>query len=72
MLGLNRNPPDLSVGRVNTIQDRNSNFRDENGKLFLVRCFNCDPEYGRENYVPAVASGQCAWCGWKEEDEEIK
>lgn len=46
-------------------QDRRPNFRTD-GKLFLVRCFNCDPEAGRENWAPAVASGQCAWCGWKE------
>jgi ribosomal protein S27E len=32
---------------------------EENGKLYLVRC----PECGRENYGPAVSSGQCCWCG---------
>lgn len=47
-------------------QDREPNFRNEDGKLYLVRCFACDPEHGRENYIPAVASGQCVWCGWKE------
>ena len=48
-------------------QYRPPNFR-KNGKLFLVRCFACsDSQRGRENYLPAVASGQCAWCGWKEE-----
>lgn len=42
------------------------NFR-EGGKLYLIRCFACDSsERGRENYLPAVASGQCAWCGWEE------
>lgn len=51
-----------------TIQDREPNFR-ENGKLYLVRCFKCDPDRGRENYLPAVASGSCAWCGWKEGEE---
>ena len=30
-----------------------------NGKIYLVRCQEC----GLENYGPAVASGQCAWCG---------
>jgi len=35
------------------------------GTLYLVRCYECDPEYGRENYAPAVATGQCAWCGWE-------
>jgi ssDNA-binding Zn-finger/Zn-ribbon topoisomerase 1 len=38
------------------------NFRTEDGKLFLLRC----PECKLENYAPAVASGECAWCGWKE------
>lgn len=47
------------------MQDKLPNFKYK-GKLFLVRCFNCEPQNGRENYLPAVASGQCAWCGWKE------
>lgn len=46
-------------------QDRGENFRSK-GKLFLVRCYICDPKYGKENYAVMVASGQCAWCGWKE------
>jgi hypothetical protein len=48
-------------------QDRHPNFRDKSGKLFLVRCFACDPKNGRENYCMAVAAGTCSWCGWKEE-----
>ena len=49
-------------------QDRHPNFRDAERKLFLVRCFACsEDERGRENYAMAVASGECAWCGWKEE-----
>jgi hypothetical protein len=52
-----------------TINDRTPNFRDEDGSLFLRRCFACDPEHGRENWAPAVASGQCAWCGWTETTE---
>ena len=51
---------------MTTIQDRPPNFRDENGKLFLVRCFACDPERGRENWAEAVASGICSLCGWHE------
>lgn len=52
---------------MNTIQDRHPNFRDLDGSLFLVRCFNCcSTPFGRENYTSAVASGKCAWCGWKE------
>ena len=42
----------------------NCNFR-EGGRLFLVRCPRC----GIENHAMAVASGQCAWCGWSEPEE---
>lgn len=28
--------------------------------ICMQRCFEC----GRENYAPAVATGQCAWCGY--------
>jgi ribosomal protein L37E len=45
--------------------DSLENFRDENGKLYLVRCPRC----GMENYAPAVISGQCVWCGWKDGDD---
>lgn len=48
-------------------QDRHPNFRGDNGKLYLVKCFICDPKYGLENYVIAVSMGQCYKCGWKEE-----
>lgn len=52
---------------MRTIQDRNPNFRDEDDNLFLIRCFACSSTaYGRENYATYVATGQCAWCGWKE------
>jgi hypothetical protein len=34
------------------------------GKLFLVRCYNCEPKNGMENYLPSVSSGICSWCGW--------
>ena len=50
-------------------QNKRPNFRDEGGKLFLVRCFECGGERGRENWAMAVASGQCAWCGWKEVED---
>lgn len=32
---------------------------EDNGQFFMVRCPVCKSE----NYGPAVASGQCAWCG---------
>lgn len=58
---------------TDTVNDRKPNFRDD-GQLFLVRCFACNPEHGRENYALSVALGVCAWCGWddemKDEDEE--
>lgn len=49
------------------IQDRAPNFRSETGALFLVRCFVCEPKRGVGNYAPVVATGVCAWCGWKEQ-----
>lgn len=45
-------------------QDREPNFRDKSGKLYLVRCFACDAERGRENWAMMVARGICSWCGW--------
>ncbi len=50
-----------------TIQDQGSNWRTD-GKLFLVRCYVC----GRENAGGVVASGTCAWCGWKEDKQDAK
>lgn len=54
------------TAEINQYRDREGKkiyigFR-SNGKLFLVRC----PECWLENYAPAVATGQCAHCGWKE------
>lgn len=53
-----------------SINDRPPNFRDDDGQLYLVRCFKCDAKRGLENYAPAVATGNCAWCGWNEQMEE--
>jgi len=44
----------------------NHNF-ESNGKLYLVNCYAC----GSENYALMVASGQCAWCGWKEDSPDV-
>ena len=52
------------------INDKEPNFYSEDGRLFLVRCFNCDEKYGKENYLLSVATGMCAWCGWKENENE--
>ncbi len=51
------------------VNDREPNFRWPlgYGRLFLVRCFACEPERGRENWVMAVSSGVCVWCQWTEE-----
>jgi len=54
------------MGEKMTIQDKAPNFR-EDGNLYLLRCFSCDPKIGRENWAMAVDSAYCAWCGWKEE-----
>lgn len=48
---------------LTSIQDRPPNFR-EDGQLYLVRCFACEPEHGRDNHGLVVATGRCAWCGW--------
>jgi len=48
------------------LEDGRGNFRDKDGKAYVVRCPRCK----RENYAPAVASGQCAWCGWDASKEE--
>ncbi len=53
-------------------QDRPPNFRSADGRLYLVRCFACEPTHGKENYLPAVASGLCAWCGSSDEVEISK
>lgn len=37
----------------------------ENGKIYLIRCPKCHIV----NYGPAVATGQCAWCDFKYEDD---
>ena len=47
------------------------NFIGDNGKLHIVRCYQClgHEERGRGNYGPNVASGMCTWCGWKPNPE---
>ena len=52
-------------GTLDTIvrlEDCWENFRDDDGRPFVVRCPKCK----RENWAMAVASGQCSWCGWHE------
>lgn len=47
-----------------------ANFEDKEGRLFLVKCMNCDHKHGRENWAMVVAKGVCAWCGWGSEEEQ--
>ncbi len=42
-------------------------FRDGE-KIYLISC----PQCFRENWSPAVASGQCAWCGFKAKLEDVE
>jgi len=49
-----------------TERDRYIGFiskKERNGKrmISIVHCPICE----RENWVTAVASGMCAWCGWE-------
>jgi ribosomal protein L37E len=39
----------------------------DSNKLYLVRCPKCE----RENYAPAVATGQCVWCGYAAIEKDI-
>ena len=50
------------MSTIDRLEDCSENFRDDKGNPFVVRC----PKCRRENWAMAVASGQCAWCGWQE------
>lgn len=41
---------------------------EDDGQLFLVRC----PKCGRENYLPAVATGQCVFCGYEATQKDVQ
>lgn len=58
---------------MTTKQDqlKGDNFESK-GSIYLVRCFNCDPVHGKENYCMAVPTGRCAWCGWSSSQEKKK
>lgn len=51
-------------GRIENKTEKGYSFH-EDGQWYLVRCHEC----GRENYMIAVATGQCAWCGWKQKEK---
>jgi hypothetical protein len=41
---------------------------DDNGKICMIRCFEC----GEENWAMVVASGKCAWCGHNPNETKIE
>lgn len=43
-------------------------FIGDDKKVYLTRCPKCQ----LENWAPAVASGQCSWCGYRGRYEDIK
>ncbi len=55
------------------LADKHQNFKNEHGRICLVRCPKCK----RENYAMNVMSGICTWCGFdanadKEEQSDDK
>ena len=46
------------------LEDQRANFRDADGKPYVVRCPNCL----KENWALSVSTGECAWCQWKAEE----
>lgn len=40
------------------------------GQLYLYRCSN--PQCGRENWAPAIPTGQCCWCQYAPDDDREK
>lgn len=47
-----------------TVNDRAPNFRDLTGRIYLLRCFSCEPVRGLENWELNVSLGVCYKCGW--------
>lgn len=50
---------------IDIVVGKGFGFKDENGFIFLKRCFQC----GLENWAVSVASGKCAWCGFDANDD---
>ena len=46
--------------------------KDGETHFLLIRCFECPGagERGVENYLPMVATGTCAFCGWSFDEED--
>lgn len=43
-------------------------FMGDDEQVYLTHCPKCE----MENWAPGVASGQCAWCGYKGKMEDVK
>ncbi len=51
--------------------DHNNNNPDRDTKTwYSLKCFKCESENGKENWMPAVATGACAWCGYNPTEDE--
>jgi len=47
---------------------KNNGYSFKAGKnIYMVRCHKC----ARENYAPAVATGICAFCGYKATKKDL-
>ena len=55
------------MSNIKLSQKSSPNFCDEEGNAYLVRC----PECKRENYIPMVATGVCAWCGYNLNEHKV-
>lgn len=42
-------------------------WKSDDGRLFMQRCPKCESE----NWVPAVATGCCVWCGYVALESDI-
>ena len=64
---------DPLLGLVDIRNYSEPNFIDNNGRHYLVRCFQCPgrEEHGKGNYGPNVASGRCTWCEWEPSTEVL-
>lgn len=56
--------------KVKTASGRKENkmvngFKTKDGQIYLVRCPKCK----MENWMPAVSSGTCCWCGFNANKE---
>ena len=56
------------VYRIKCVDCRKDKPKKESANtIYMERC----PKCGKENWAPAVASGQCAWCGYKAKEADV-